>query len=905
VAHPATDSRRTHSAILAAMSRRARDDAERPLLGLPPCATGEVTIDPEPRPDGEEPQPDLGDPASAIGGLPTRFEVRSVVGRGGMGIVVAAYDRSLERDVAIKMIRLDRGDPRIRERFLREARAAAPLRDRGIVQVYDIDPDGKYIVMELVHGESLSARLEREPLLPAVEVRRIGRALAGALAVAHAAGIVHRDVKPSNVLLDRTGDVKLADFGVALFADSELTAPGVQVGTPAYMAPEQLRGKETDARADVYAAGATLFRIATGDGLHDRGRSRDVAAHVLEATGDRGLAEVIDRAVREDPGERFADGGELLAALTAERMPSHRRARSSRSRYLVLATVAAIGAGAWYVSHRETTRVNQPPPVATDRIAVEPIRSAKWRDIAQAPDPTATGDVLAILLGEIDGFRATGATELASVVERVGDLRWEDAARSLEARYLVRGAIEQRGRTFHASFEVRSLPDATTTRLELDAVAIPGLMNDLAERIARSIDPRKTLRRGPDPQRARLLFARGEPKLERLDFKEARPFLDQSVDADPSYFDAWYALASVRAWMMAPEGEVREAIDAASRRADPGPKKQLLEGSSRFMHRDYPGSRAVLEPLVATRGLSRFEQRDVLYYLGEANWHDGRHATAAQYFRRAVELDGRFKPAAIHLGEYAVARRDLALAIYVGGLLEHPNQDPYDFMRGRYEALASTSTTEFRLFARLVLGQTPTPDDEALIEDRSIYRVASALGSGQAGAARRSIDTLWSAILERSRGAVIADSTYLQVKTLADVLLCASEIDDLRRVVAFMGERSKLRPVFGYQRMSILAAPLVGERAWIVRDGLTERETQLADAIEAEMTGDRRRAAELLGTLVADPTASWDYPERVALLRNLRALGRDKEARTLCNDTLHPAIFTWAYLPARRQCQGR
>src|ERR1051326_703625 len=134
------------------MDRGARDDAERALRELPPCATGEVTAEPGSQAHKEAPP---------IDGLPPRFEVQRIVGRGGMGIVVAAYDRSLEREVAIKMIRLDQQDPRIRERFLREARAAAPLRDRGIVQVHDIDPDGKYIVMELVHGESLDARLDR------------------------------------------------------------------------------------------------------------------------------------------------------------------------------------------------------------------------------------------------------------------------------------------------------------------------------------------------------------------------------------------------------------------------------------------------------------------------------------------------------------------------------------------------------------------------------------------------------------------------------------------------------------------------------------------------------------------------------------------------------------------------
>jgi tetratricopeptide (TPR) repeat protein len=861
------------------MARGARDDDERAPLGLPACETGEDTIAPEPPPDRDP----------TIDGLPARFQVRRVVGRGGMGIVVAAYDSSLDREVAIKLIRIERHEPRMRERFLREARAAAPLHARGIVQVHDIDPDGKYIVMELVHGESLAARLARETRLTGSEVVRIGRALAEALAVAHAAGIVHRDVKPGNILLGEA-DVKLADFGVAFVADSELTGPGAQVGTPAYMAPEQLRGQELDARADVYAAGATLFRAAVGTGLDDDRDERAVAADVFAATGDHGLADVIARAVRPDRAARFADGGELLAALTEAS-----RVRSPRLRRLVLSIVGAgvVAGGAWYV-----VRDRAPTPDSIGLVAVAPISSTTWSYAAQPPNSAATSDVLAILLGEIDGLHAVGASDL----DNASDHSWVDAARSLGARFLVSGTVEQRSQMFHASIELRSLGDAGATRFELDAVALPALMNEITEQVAHRIAPDRTLRHGPSPRLARLLFARGEPRLARLDFAQARPFLDQAVDADPAYFDAWYALASARAWMMAPEPEVRQAIEIADQKAGPGPKKQLLDGASRVLHRDYPGARAVLEPLVDVRELAVYERRDALYYLGEANWHDGRHAAAAGFFRRALELDSRFKPPAIHLGEYALARRDHTLAVYLGGILEEPNQEPYEFMQGHYDALARTGTTRFRVYARLVLGQAPSPEDEKLVGDEPIYRVAVALGAEQPAAARRAIDALWAPILEHGRDAAIADSTYHQLTTFADVLLCAGEIDALRRVVQFMADRSKRDPVHGYQRISILAAALVGDRTWIVREGLTERDATLADAIDAELNGDRRRAADLLSKLVADPTSSWDYPERVALLRNLRALRRDKDARALCDDTLHPAVFTWAYLPTRRQC---
>src|SRR5512135_1490683 len=198
---------------------------------------------PPPRSDGPDSRNDT-EPIAATDvpdamPLPDRFEVRGVIGTGGMGRVLRVFDSSLNREVAVKQLKLQKfADERTRLRFLREARAAGTLRHPNIVTVHDVAPDGTYLVMELVAGESLSARLRREKRLPLGEVRRIGAALLGAISAAHAAGIIHRDIKPANILLDAAGVVKLTDFGVASFGDSELTSTGQMIGTPAYMAPE-------------------------------------------------------------------------------------------------------------------------------------------------------------------------------------------------------------------------------------------------------------------------------------------------------------------------------------------------------------------------------------------------------------------------------------------------------------------------------------------------------------------------------------------------------------------------------------------------------------------------------------------------------------------------------------------
>ncbi len=206
-------------------------------------------------------------------GLPSRvghYAITRKLGEGGMGVVYAARDERLERTVALKTMSLS-GDETSRKRFWREARAAASVNHPNICQIYEIGEDGGalFIAMELLDGETLAERLRRGPLSVSATVP-IGLGMLAALAALHARGIVHRDLKPSNVFLTNHG-VKLLDFGLArpelepqLGAPTQLTQPGIVVGTPRYMAPEQVTGEPIDARADLFAAGALLFEMLSG-----------------------------------------------------------------------------------------------------------------------------------------------------------------------------------------------------------------------------------------------------------------------------------------------------------------------------------------------------------------------------------------------------------------------------------------------------------------------------------------------------------------------------------------------------------------------------------------------------------------------------------------------------------------
>jgi eukaryotic-like serine/threonine-protein kinase len=263
--------------------------------------------------------------------LANRYELGDALGAGGMARVVSAYDNVLHRDVAIKLIHdSSAGDPTSRERMLREARAAAGLHHPNTVAVFDAgEADGRpFIVMERVVGWSLGDRLQDEGPLSVADTLAIADAVLAALQAAHARGLVHRDVKPSNILLPDSGGVKLADFGIAkALAETSagLTSTGQLLGTPRYLAPEQVAGRPASPASDLYSLAVVLYQCLTGEPpfmaetplaealAHQREPVPEVAKaapHVPAA-----VARTVERALAKEPSERFADAAAMRRAL--------------------------------------------------------------------------------------------------------------------------------------------------------------------------------------------------------------------------------------------------------------------------------------------------------------------------------------------------------------------------------------------------------------------------------------------------------------------------------------------------------------------------------------------------------------------------------------------------------------
>jgi uncharacterized RDD family membrane protein YckC/predicted Ser/Thr protein kinase len=257
------------------------------------------------------------------------FTIDRELGRGGMGVVYLAHDRSLDRRVAVKVIIPAAGDDKALERFFREARAQAKLSSPHVVPIHFVGRTGQaaYFAMEWVEGEALEATLERGETLEPERARRLMIEVARGLADARAAGFIHRDVKPSNLLVSRRDDrVKIADFGLAkpLSDPSALTGDGVILGTPMYMAPEQTLAEPVDHRADMYALGCSFYHLLSGKPPYDGANPIEILAKhmkspapALGAPCPPELAAIVERLMKKERDARFATYEELIQALEA------------------------------------------------------------------------------------------------------------------------------------------------------------------------------------------------------------------------------------------------------------------------------------------------------------------------------------------------------------------------------------------------------------------------------------------------------------------------------------------------------------------------------------------------------------------------------------------------------------
>ena len=524
--------------------------------------------------------------------LSTRYELQQqghrpvLLGTGGMAVVYRARDLRHERDVALKVLRPEIAASVGTERFLREIRLTAQLQHPAILPLFDSGAataaDGlplMWYAMPLVEGESLRDRLRREGRIALAEALALVVQAADALEYAHRHGIVHRDVKPENILLS-SGHPLIADFGIARAvaggpADPQndhatgLTATGISIGTPAYMSPEQAAGSaDVDARTDVYALGCVLFELIAGEPPFAGsspgaviGRRFTEAAPAL-GTRVAGVPPQVEaavaRALARDPADRFGSAAEFASALNDATAPSPALRRSALRRAIgALIAVAALVLLGLLLSRR--LPVAGARPVTPVTLAVLPFRA-----LTETEQDAGLGigipDAIITRMAGLHGLRVRPTSAILAYEQRATDP--QEAGRALQAEYVVTGTLQRAGERLRVGVQLVRAADGApiwASRYDLEQADLLGLQDSIASRVStaleiriNSAEERRLYRRYTENVEAYALFLRGRAQLARVTpaaTLDAIAAFERALALDSSYTLAWAGLAMASADM--------------------------------------------------------------------------------------------------------------------------------------------------------------------------------------------------------------------------------------------------------------------------------------------------------------------------------------------------------------------
>lgn len=512
--------------------------------------------------DGNSP-PEL-TPGHRIG----RYTVTRPLGRGGMGVVYVARDERLDRDVALKMI-AGLPDDTARTRFWREARAAASVNHPHICQVFEVDdsPDGIFLTMELLEGEPLDRRLMRGALGPQ-EAVPIALGVLGALGALHARGVLHRDVKPSNVFITPHGP-KLLDFGLARAAlagavhldpsaPTPVTEAGMIIGTPQYMAPEQVTGATLDGRTDLYAVGAVIFQMLAGRPPFT-GSATDILFAALREHPPAlqgppavvAIDRVIRRAMRKDPADRYGAADQMAADLAAVPLAGITPGMAVPVRALTRIVVPPVrmtrtDPDVAFLSFGLAEAVSGSLAALGDVVVRAPAVAARWND--EGTDPRR-------LAAEADVDLVISSTLLRSGQQlRITAQLLDASSSTLLGSTTVKGSMD----------DIFAFEDALTTQV----MAL--LSSQQTGGIPQAAAPAR--REVPANPRVFELYLRGMEHMRQItQTVEARDLFEQAVGEDPRFAPAWAALGRCHRVY----GKYYQDRDANERRADEAFRRAL------------------------------------------------------------------------------------------------------------------------------------------------------------------------------------------------------------------------------------------------------------------------------------------------------------------------------------------
>ena len=532
-----------------------------------------------------------------LGRTVSHYTILEKLGAGGMGVVYKARDTDLDRLVALKFLPSQlSAHTEAKQRFIHEAKAASALDHTNICTIYEIgetDDHQCFIAMAFYDGETIKQKIERGPL-SLDDILDYMVQVAQGLSRAHEAGIVHRDVKPANVMVTGRGTVKLLDFGIAKMADVDLTKTGATIGTAAYMSPEQARGLAVDHRSDLWSLGVVLYEMLTGQRpfsgdyqpaiVYEIVHEEPEPVRTLRPEAPETLVRIVEKLLRKTPDERYPDAEALLADLRSpEPMPeavkspasSRKPASLGRSSVWVYGAAAVLLIVLAFVGHALLT----PERAPIDSIAVLPLAN-----FSGAPEQAYFADgmteELIAVLGRIEALRVISRTSMMRYKQTTKSL--PEIAQELGVAAVVEGSVEQDGD--RVRIDVRLIDGTSEERLweqefEREMRDVLALRQDVARAIAREIEITLS-----SEEEARLAeapvvnpeafdwYLKGVQALHLRDldaYERAAGYFEQSIGIDASFAPAHARLAFSYAlqWDLSPEAmaTARRAVETALR----------------------------------------------------------------------------------------------------------------------------------------------------------------------------------------------------------------------------------------------------------------------------------------------------------------------------------------------------
>ncbi len=625
-----------------------------------------------------------------------RYALERELGSGGMAVVFLAHDLRHDRKVALKVLRPELSSALGPERFLREIRIAAQLHHPHVLPLHDSGEAAGllYYVMPFVEGETLQQLLARTGALPLSDAVRILREVVDAIASAHAKGVVHRDIKPGNILLSG-GHAFVSDFGIAKAVSEatgrhDLTTAGVALGTPAYMSPEQATGDPTiDHRADIYAIGAMAYEMLAGRPPFTGTTPQQVlAAHVTqppEPLAERQpglpqpLVDLVMRCLRKDPSLRWQNVSDILPELEAVATTPHDLAPARRPgrralRLGIVGVAAIVLAGIGIVVKRQGGSSTTPASAASTAVAVLPFSVRGSSEFAYL------GDGMVNLLGtKLDGagaLRSVDPRALLGYVERQGHevldpARGQAVAQRFGAKLYILGDVLEAGGRIRISASVYDVDRGAAAIGEGSAEGGAEELFDLVDHVAAEL--LVSLRGGPGARVARIAgvttssldayraYLEGETAFRAGQFEPALEAFERAIASDTLFALAYYRKSIAAEWLTRTEDMVEAAAKAlqyADRLSDHD--KRFLEGFNAWRKGEHHAAEEVYLSILGTYP----DDVEAWSQLGEVLFHSnplhGRaQGEAQEAFRRVLSYEPDDGAALVHLARTAAVEERL------------------------------------------------------------------------------------------------------------------------------------------------------------------------------------------------------------------------------------------------------